>query len=446
MSPVDAVMGRSQTHDSSRIERGNRPRHSVDARTRYAGAANDVAPREFWQSDWLAGLRKHGARAASDARRLGLEPLVVRVDDEAWTLRLREGAIEAIAGVEATAQVALDLRAFADLVGERKTALGLMIGGRVEGDGTSKERFCSWDPVLRSVLDGRAVYRPGDIALRALDGSNLSLAQAFRLGERSNEAAHFLTEAGFLHLEGVFSEAEIAGLDADLALAVEAASPDDGASWWASTQNGDRYPCRILNFASKSDRLCELLGDSRYRAIGEILDDGHEPGDSFGEHFEELSAEGLVKRVGSVEGLACLPWHKDCERGGHSIFCSSLTVGICLTPADDAHGGLDFIAGSHRSNISRPQVDEGLDLPTVSIRAATGDLTVHVSCVLHRSTHPSSDERRVVYSGLALPGRPGDQARGIERSALERERAVIGDGENRVPLRAGVGAGGAEGT
>ena len=91
------------------------------------------------------------------------------------------------------------------------------------------------------------------------------------------------------------------------------------------------------------------------------------------------------------------------------MFCSGLTVGICLTPVDEAHGGLDVVAGSHRANIARAQVDRGLDLPAVTLRADRGDLTVHMSCALHRSTHPASRERRVAYTGFALPPRPGDR-------------------------------------
>ena len=233
----------------------------------------------------------------------------------------------------------------------------------------------------------------------------------------------------------------MAGIDADLGRAVESAQPDDGESWWAGTASGDRYPCRILDFARKSDRLSELMGDPRFLAFGRILDDGHEPGDPFGEHFSEVTAEGLVKRVGSVEGLACLPWHKDCERGGHSMFCSGLTIGICLTPVDEAHGGLDLVAGSHRAHIARSQVDAGLDLPVATLRAERGDVTVHLSCALHRSTHPTSQERRVVYTGFALPPRPGDREEQVDRSVLARERADIADSDTRTSFSTAVPAG-----
>jgi hypothetical protein len=361
-----------------------------------------------------------------------LAPLTIRVDGDARTLTVVDGRIDAVDGAEAALVVGLDRAAFADLILERRTALGLAVAGRVEGDGAANQLFCAWDPVLRSVLDGRAVYRPGDVALHARDGTDLALDQEFRLGEATQEAAHFLAEAGFLLLQDVFTEVEMAAIDEDLARAVDAARPGDGTSWWAATGEGVQYPCRILDFAQQSANLRARFGDDRYLAIGQLLDDGHAPGDPFGEHFSEVTAEGLLKRVGSVEGLACLPWHKDCERGGHSMFCRGITVGICLTPVDEAHGGLDVVAGSHRANIARTQFDAGLDLPTVELRAARGDVTVHLSCTLHRSTHPRSAERRVAYSGFALPPRPGDRADAVDRGVLARQRAELAGGQERA--------------
>jgi hypothetical protein len=414
------------------IESVGGARVSVDVRTRNTGAAPVVDPAAFWADDWAAALEAHGARAAADAEHLGLAPLTIRVDGDARTLIPRDGRIDAVAGTDAGLAVGLDRAAFTDLVLERRTALGLAVAGRVEGDGAANQMFCAWDPVLRSVLDGRSVYRPGDVALHALDGTGLALDREFRLGEDPQAAAHFLAEAGFLLLQGVFTEAETDEIDEDLARAVDAARPDDGTSWWAATSDGVQYPCRILDFAQQSGRLRARFGDARYLAIGQLLADGHAPGDPFGEHFSEITAEGLVKKVGSVEGLACLPWHKDCERGGHSMFCRGITIGICLTPVDEAHGGLDVVAGSHRANIARTQFDAGLDLPTVELRAARGDVTVHLSCTLHRSTHPRSAERRVAYSGFALPPRPGDRSVAVDRNVLARQRAELAGGQERA--------------
>jgi hypothetical protein len=413
-------------------------RPSVDTRTREVGAAGPVDPTTFWANEWRDALARHGERAAVDADRLDVAPLAIAVDGDVWTLRRGAHGVEVVPGREATVEVALDRHAFSDLVIGPRTALGLVIGARVAGDPAANEAFCAWDPVLRSVLDGRGVYRPGDVTLRAPDGSPLELDQRFRLGEQPVEAAHFLAEAGFLLLVGVFSDDEMDAIDADLARAVADARAEDGESWWAATRAGDRYPCRILNFERKSDSLRAMFDDRRFLAIGEILGDGHRPGDPFGEHFAAVTAEGLVKRVGSVDGLACLPWHKDCDRGGHSMYCSGLTIGVCLTPVDEAHGGLDVMAGSHRANIARAQTDRGIDLPSVTLRAARGDVTVHLSCALHRSTHPTSLERRVAYTGFTLPPRSGDEPAANAQPRLEQERAAIGDPSLRGRLSSEV--------
>jgi hypothetical protein len=411
---------------------------SVDTRTRPVGPTPVVDAATFWADDWCDALSRHGARAAADADRLGLPPVVVDVDGVVRTLRRGPGGIEVVPGAHAELRVAMDATAFAELVCEERTALGLVIGARVDGDPAASWAFTGWDPVLRSVLDGRAVYAPGDVELHGRADGPLDLDRSFRLGEHTDDAAHFLAEAGFVLLTDVFTAAEMDAVDADLAAAVTRAEPADGTSWWAATAAGDRYPCRILDFARQSPAFRALVDDERFLAVGELLGDGHTPGDPFGEHFGEVTAEGLLKRVESVEGLACLPWHKDCDRGGHSMYCSGLTVGICLTPVDEAHGGLDVMAGSHRANIARAQVDAGLDLPAVTLRAGRGDLTVHLSCTLHRSTHPTTSERRVAYTGFTLPPRPGDR-RDVDdhHPRLARERAAIGGADRGARLGAG---------
>ena len=411
-------------------------RPSIDTRTRSVGEPAVVDPTEFFAQTWHDALDRNGARAALEAESLGLPPLALAIDeDDVFTLRHRGSNLEAVVGHDgAELGVTLDRAAFSELVAEERTALGLVVGGRVDGDPAASNAFCAWDPVLRSVLDGRAVYRSGTVTLRDRDGAPLDLDQRFRLGDDDDRVAHFLAETGFALLRGVFTGDEMDAVDADLARAVANASPDDGASWWAATRDGARYPCRILDLADQSPALRALIDEPRFLAIGALLGDGHRPGDPFGEHFADVTAEGLLKRVDSVEGLVCLPWHKDCDRGGHSMFCSGLTIGICLTPVDEAHGGLDVVAGSHRANIARAQVDRGLDLPAVTLRAERGDLTVHTSCTLHRSTHPTTLERRVAYTGFALPPRPGDRHAAAAQPRLRRERSAIGRDDTRNRL------------
>ena len=421
--------------------RGETDRYSIDMRTRARTSSAPIDPTDIWHGAWAHALEERSEPAGTDAEFLGLEPLTIRTDGQDWALRVRAGRIVTTPGTVEDLVVDLDLAALAELIQERKSAFGLAIAGRVTGDDRSVQAFCAWDPVLRSVLDGRSLYRPGDVTLQDRGGGTLELDQAFALDGPGSDAAHFLAEAGFVLLKSVFTEDELVAIDADLIDAVESAHPDDGASWWATTKQGERYPCRLLDFVTKSEHLRALLDSPTFLSIGRLLDDGHEPGDPFGEHFSELTAEGLIKRVDSVEGLACLPWHKDCERGGHALFCSGLTIGICLTPIDEAHGGLDVIAGSHRALIDRSQFDAGLDLPSVRLRAARGDVTVHTSCTIHRSTHPKKSERRVIYTGFALPFRPGDRIESVDQQRLAKERADLASRPPTLPYSPATGGG-----
>ncbi|HEX4434000.1 MAG TPA: hypothetical protein VH012_04165, partial [Acidimicrobiales bacterium] len=241
---------------------------SVDTRTRPINGAGPADAASFFEGPWRDAAARHGSRAAEDAARLGLPPLTIRVEDAAWTLRPARDGIDVVpeaagagtsTSIDSGPAITLDSSAFADLFCERRTALGLVIGGRVEGDPTSNDVFCAWDPVFRSVLDGRGVYRPGDISLLARDGSRLDLGQRFRLGQAQDDAAQFLGGAGFLLLRDVFTQEEMDAVDADLRVAVEAARPGDGTSWWASTRSGEAYPCRILDFAQQSPALRALI-------------------------------------------------------------------------------------------------------------------------------------------------------------------------------------------
>ncbi len=411
-------------------------RQKVDTRTRNLNSIVPIDPTTFWNTTWLQQLSHHGERAYADAVRLGLQPVALKIDDKIWTLMLSDEKIAAVAGQHAALLIELDQHAFSDWMQDQKSTSGLLVARQIKGEPAACGVFDAWEPVLRSILDGRAVYRPGEITLRAQDGSELNLNQTFRLDENPEAAAYFLAEAGFLILKNIFTEEEMSNIDADFKVAIDNARPGDGDSWWARVKDGERYPCRILNLTHQSSHIRKLLEDPNFLLIGQLLGLGHLPGDPFGEHFSDPSVEGLVKRADSVEGISCLPWHKDCARGGHSLFCSGLTVGICLTPIDEEHGGLDFYAGSHRSNIASSQYYAGLDLPLITPRAERGDATVHLSCTLHRSTHPRSQERRVIYTGFALPPRPGDHVIQKQRDVLERERAVIGN----VDTLTGLGA------
>jgi hypothetical protein len=259
--------------------------------------------------------------------------------------------------------------------------------------------------------------------------------RSFRLDDPPEEVGHFLAEAGFLHLTGVFTEAEMAAVSAELDDAVAAAERDDGASWWARTAEGEWYASRILGFNQRSAALRELLHDGRFATIAGFTDD------DFVQRDPDVgdSAEGLLKKVGVVEGISDVSWHKDCSLGGHSRRCCSLTIGISVTGATQENGELGAVAGSHRANVAPLGID-GVDLPRVPLPTRTGDVTVHCSCTLHMSRPPVSAERRVVYTAFDLAGRPDDHRAAPDLEEVRRDRASLNDHLLRNQRRGDVSA------
>jgi hypothetical protein len=399
---------------------------TVDWRTRGTSEEISLDLSGFLDDHVPALLDKYGSEAGSFARRLALKPLTLDVEGEHLTLAAGDTGLAVVRGAQTALEVAVDPRAFSDLMQDRASTFALSMSGRAAVRRGSLDDFVAWEPVLRSLLDGRPAYEPGAIAFRDRDGAPLDLRQSFRLGDDRDGVGHFLAEAGFLHIEGVFTDAEMAAVSEELDEAIASAERDDGASWWARTQEGEWYAARILGLNQKSATLRSLLNSERFAGIGTFTDDEYVQRDpNVGD-----TAEGLLKKIGVVEGISDVSWHKDCSMGGHSRTCCSLTVGISVTGARPENGELGVVAGSHRVNVS-PLGTSGLDLPRLPLATSTGDITVHCSCTLHMSRPPISAERRVVYSGFDLTLRPGD--RPVETTAEQerRDRAVLNDQARR---------------
>ena len=277
--------------------------------------------------------------------------------------------------------------------------------------------FNDWDIVLRAMIDARPVYEPGTIELRGREGEPLDLGRSFSPEDDDTDMAHFLAQAGYLHLRGWFDPAQMDVIADDIDRALPTYAPDDGRSWWATLADGTDRCVRLQHFVEHSPTTAALLDDPRYLRIAGLADDGYRRG-PFGGNI----IEALVKPIGVVQGISDLPWHKDCSIGRHPYRCCGMTVGISVTGADDTSGQLGVVAGSHRASISH-QLRPDLDLPIVPLPTETGDLTVHLSCTLHMSTPPVTHERKVMYTGFGLPPRAGDTGAGADRLSKVRENA-----------------------
>jgi hypothetical protein len=394
---------------------------SVDLRTRIDGPQPPVDAARFFGDELPALLAARAASVLPGARLLALAPLVVESDGGAWTLSWAGDRVDIRPGArDGAAHIRLAPGQLADLVHDQGTPTGFRASGRLDQPAGTIADVLGWWLVLRAALDDRPVHVPGAVTFRGRDGAPLDLRRTFRIDDPIEDMRHFLTEAGYLHVGAVFTEAEMAAVSGEMDAAAPGYAPGDGKSWWAKTSDGARRLVRMQAFDECSRATAEIVGTRRFLGLGDIAGAGHVWGKR---SFNRIEA--LFKPLGVVEGISDVPWHKDCALGRHSYDCCGLTVGISVTGADAESGQLRVVAGSHRALIWPQQKQPGCDLPEVDLPTRTGDVTLHLSCTLHMAQPPTAHERRVLYTGFGLPDRTTEAAAGRARLAAVREAAPV---------------------
>jgi hypothetical protein len=399
---------------------------TVDQRTRRHSDIRDLTAIEVLDTVVPAAIAVHGPLAARGIDHRGVPALGFEVTNDnvtAFTLVAAGGTIVVEPGTDRAGIVArLAPDALSDLVQDVQSTMGLAMTARMQLTRGDMNGWIGWEPALRALFDGRKVYEPGDVIFVDADGGPLDLDRTFGVDDDRDEIAHFLTEAGFLHLRDVFEPDEMATIAADIDSWLERATPDDGESWWATDADDHDQPVRILQFFDKSPALQSLVADERFAWIADLTGDGHR---------HTGGAEGLIKPLGIVRGLSDLPWHKDCGQGKHAYGCNALTCGISVTGADRVSGALGVIPGSHRANTMATGRDRTLDLPARLLETRTGDITVHCSDSLHRAHPPVERPRKVVYTDFRLAPLPGDEPRPDPRYGKEA-RAELSSVQDRI--------------
>lgn len=404
---------------------------SIDCRTRLHNERRTLPRDEVFDDLLPDAIERNAALAARGLLYKGLPPLGLSVEGRILTLKEHGGRLTiGHGGLDHGAIAALEPDSLSDLVQDWKTTMGLAMNSRVKMIQGEFADWVGWEPVFRALLDGRPVHEAGAIDFKKADGSALDLSRSFDLDDDRDEIAHFLCEAGFLHVRNVFTEEEMAAVSADLDAALARAEPDDGASWWAGDSTGANQPVRVLFFHEQSETLRTLLRDDRLQWLSKLTGDDH--------RGAKMGAEGLIKPLDIQTGLSDLPWHKDCGQGGHSYYCNGLSAGISVTGADGRSGALGVVPGSHRANVETAGKDASLDMDAIKLETHTGDVTVHCSDTLHRAHRPTERPRKVVYTGFRLGLKPGDVVERVPLAKQRADRAHLTDVQDRI---SGAGAG-----
>ena len=397
---------------------------SIDQRTRLYKDIRAIERDEIFDGLLPSSLAQNAGLAGRGLRHKKLPSIALEDAGRTVTLAERNGDMVLIEGASPDASIAsLQPGALSELVQDQRTTMGLAMMAQVKMTRGDFADFIGWESVFRALLDARPVYEAGRLTLRDRRGDPLDLSRRFTLADDRDEIAHFLQEAGFLHIGGVFREEEMDAVAADLDVALQAAEPGDGMSWWAGTSTGEKLPVRVLSFHEKSDILQELLRDDRLVWLGEITGD---------KHVSPSGAEGLIKPLDIQTGLSDLPWHKDCGQGSHSYMCNAMTVGISVTGADEESGALGVLPGSHRASLQAAGLDPTFDLPSRKLSTETGDVTVHCSDTFHRAYSPKKRPRKVVYTGFRQPKLPGDILPEVSMAKVKADRAKLTDVQDRI--------------
>ncbi len=329
----------------------------------------------------------NGALAAGDAAELGAIAFRIARTGISYTYRSTGDAILVEPGdQDARTLVELSQADWEGLVRDLETAPGLLYSDRATCPAGNPLRFVRWEPALRAMFHGRPIYPSEGLVLRDRHGDPLDVERSFSPTDDPVEMADHLEVAGCLLVKGVFSPEEVARLqEATERLAAEAAE-GDGRSWWGRNSSGEAVLCRVT-YAAREPALRELCTDGRLLELGALSSHPLSLRDPRGDE----GAEVLWKVPDVVEGLADLPWHRDCGMGGHATMCPLLIATICVTGEGPGSGELRMLPGSWRYSLTFMDPEDPSAPRGVGLATEPGDVTLHYGDMMHASLAPYGD-------------------------------------------------------
>ncbi|MCK9929597.1 phytanoyl-CoA dioxygenase family protein [Frankia sp. Mgl5] len=403
---------------------------ALDRRTRRDADLRHVGMEEFLAGEFPDLVARHGALVARGIELLDAPPLAIEIGADSWSFS-GDGTTLAVArGVaDGALVVTFSEDEFSDWV-QNQRSFNAMITARELRYRDGGERDISvWDSLWLTLLEGWPVVDDG---LEFLDrhGGPLDFRRVFTPDDDPADVAHFLREAGFLHLRGWVDPAGMKEVSDDIDRALPDYREGDGRSWWATTADGTHRCVRLQDFVGRSPGTAVILRSDRWDQLRRTLagDD-----DLAQRPVEGSGLEALIKPRGVVAGASDVSFHRDCHFGRHAYGCSGTVVGIAVTASGEANGQLRVVAGSHRVVMPVEIAKTRPYLPVVAVPTEPGDVTVHLSCTLHESTPPLVEERRVMYTGFSLARRDEGTDGGRALSELrERVSKILLDGTART--------------
>ncbi len=332
----------------------------------------------------LPALLDEGRGAQAAGALEGLGGLAFRLPSgAAWTYAPRPGGVDVRAGDDAAETIVeIEQEAWEGLVHDYESTAGLLYSSRVRCARGNGMQLVAWEPALRAMFVGRPVYDPA-APLHDEAGRRLDPTRTFTPDAADEEMSAFLRAAGFLVVRGLFSESEAAGFLEEADELRAEAEKGDKLSWWATQPDGEEICCRVTRAIDKP-RLATLFGAPRLQRLADLAGSGAQP-----RHGEGTGVTCIYKHPGIQEGLADLPWHRDCGMGGHALMCPTLITSVFLSPASAETGQLRFLPGSARASVAHRESTDAAGPRGVAIDARPGDVTIHYGDVMHAAPPPT---------------------------------------------------------
>jgi hypothetical protein len=192
----------------------------IDRRTRFNVETRVIAPAQFFAEIFPELVERHGAWVARGMAKLHAPPLGIEVGQRSWTLVSAGDTIVAVAGLTDDAfVVTLTDQHFSEWVQQQRTFNALVVGRDMRCRNGDERDISVWDSLWMTLLEG---WRVDDDDLQFLDrfGRPLDLGSPFTPDNDPADVAHFLREAGFLHLRGWVDPALMAVVSDDIDRAV----------------------------------------------------------------------------------------------------------------------------------------------------------------------------------------------------------------------------------
>ena len=242
---------------------------SVDLRTRVDSTQAPVEAGRFFGETLPPLLDAQQGEIEPGARELRLVDFCIETDGEPYTLVWQGDRVAVKPGREGRARARLTAEQLGDLVNDQSTPIAWMSNRVLDMPEGGLPDFLNWWLVLRAALDGRRIHARGDVTFES------GVRRSFTPDDSDEEMRAFLEQAGYLHIRGLFSEAEMKAVEADYPKAAPHFEKGDPRAWFATTKDGVEHLVRMEGFDRFSEASVALIEEERFQRLGGIPGVGH---------------------------------------------------------------------------------------------------------------------------------------------------------------------------